>query len=498
MKLVLSFRWHRDYHGRSRAGDPEPEWPPSPWRLFCALVSAARPGSAADLPACLRWLAAQKAPAIFTPPTADDPTPEPTHSIPLDDIYPHEPFREGRDSRGHLYKFRRDIRLPLLGARTIHYVWSPAAPVPAGHVEELDALMARVPYLGIAEDSGTGTAQLADAATLFPETSEWVPGAAAGIALATLDVRALEALVAFHHRGTPHGYRRRDVAPPHILYREKSEHPAVCTVFRFEESDGTLHSYECRDACAIAGRVRAAIFAAATRAGVSASFLHGHHEPGREHLHIAPLPSIGHEHADARVRRVLLHGTPPAAEAREVDLALRELAWSVVEAPHHLVLAPERTAAGVGRFYLATATEWATVTPIVLPKPELRGRESAQWHARHTAEPTARAALHRKLAQRRWQMIARLLAEAGHPPCELEVTPHPPHRHLPPAASFTIPPDRAGYLGRTRCHVRVCFARPVRGPLSLGPGRFFGLGLLAPARALQCATATADPLATLH
>src|SRR5260221_14637714 len=58
------------YHGRADGG--EPEWPPSPLRLFQALVSAATDGGGRALPSdvdgALRWLERRLPPTIFAPP----------------------------------------------------------------------------------------------------------------------------------------------------------------------------------------------------------------------------------------------------------------------------------------------------------------------------------------------------------------------------------------------------------------------------------------------
>src|SRR4051812_34711904 len=57
------------YHGRRDAG--EPEWPPSPLRLFQALLATAatkwREGELAAWAPALRWLEAQRPPLIVTP-----------------------------------------------------------------------------------------------------------------------------------------------------------------------------------------------------------------------------------------------------------------------------------------------------------------------------------------------------------------------------------------------------------------------------------------------
>lgn len=496
MKLVLSFRWHRDYHGRAALDDPAVEWPPSPWRLFCALVSAARPPSTEAIPDCLRWLAAQPPPVIFTPPIGEE-TPEPKHSVPLDDIFPKEPFRDGADSRRRLYKFRQDTRMEILGSKTVRYVWALADGAPGNLVPALDDLMAKVPYLGCSTDSGSGAASLLAGAPRDSSDIEWTPNAAAGTALPCLDEAGLTRLVAFHHTGQPQGRRFREVGPRLVDYRSSRQRAPVCAVFRFQKPDGARHAWDCHRACELAEIVRGALLNAAASAGAGdVAFLHGHHDAGREHIHIAPLPSIGHEHADARIRRVLLHGSPAADEMRSVGLAIRQLHWFTHER-EGIVFKPEGASAGVARCYLAEDCEWSTVTPVVLPHPELRGRDGELWRSRSSADAAARLALRQKIEDRRFRIVARLFEAAGYFPADLEISLWPAHRALPAAAKFAIPVGRRKYLAHTRCHVTARFREPIRGPLLIGPGRFFGLGLFAPTRALDCGSGAEAALAAV-
>jgi len=57
------------FHGRY--GDGEPEWPPSPLRLFQAIVAAnsSEIESGGDVDASLRWLECQPPPFIIAPPS---------------------------------------------------------------------------------------------------------------------------------------------------------------------------------------------------------------------------------------------------------------------------------------------------------------------------------------------------------------------------------------------------------------------------------------------
>ena len=488
MHLVIAFRWFRDYHGRTAADDRAPvEWPPSPWRLVCAMLNAAKPTSVAQIPEALAWLASLPAPDIFSPPTGDE-VPEPDHSVPLNDLFPSELWRDGPESRRRLTKIRSDLRLPILGDKTLRYVWTLKSPAPIGAVESLDSLMSMVPYLGIAEDSGAGSAHIiTDHPSTFPDATRWFAGKAHGRFLPLVDPAALQNLVTFHHSGRRQVHRFGDIAPPFTHYHCESDPDGLFQVFRLEDLDGAFVSFEPYALCDIAERTRGAVLQALKATGVSSDFLHGHHAKERDHLQIIPLPSIGHEHADGKIRRVLLKGNPLDGEMRDVSLVMRELAYAPLSKTHAF-LVPEYSRSGVVKSLCGESADWVTVSPVILPNPELRGRHGAAWRNRSTLPPEELARLHDKRKAGQQKIILRLLRDAGIAPIDLAVQAQPFKSTIPAAGAFQITSSRASYLKHTRCHVRFKLAKPIPGPLALGPGRFFGLGLLVPARALQCET----------
>jgi len=484
MNLILEFRWLRDYHGRVAADSRAPvEWPPSPWRMLCALLNAAKPASAKDIPPALRWLAALPAPEILTPPTGEE-LHEPKHIVPLNDIFPTEPWRDGPKSRERLAKVRADRRLPVMGDHTVRYVWKLSDPAPSAYVEALDALMAMVPYLGIGEDSGIGSASLIPEKKRFPESSRWIPNRGTGTSLPVVDESTLERLVTFHHSGKRQVARFSEITPAFIPYHCENSPDGVFLVFRFEDSRGGFVSFDPREFCEVAERVRGALLDALQTTGVTCDFLHGHHAKGRDHIQIVPIPSLGHEHADGRIRRVLLKGNPPAGEMREISMALKELSYAPL-AKTGACLVPEYSKSGVLRLITEESNVWVSASPVVLPNPELRGRDGDAWRNRANLPAADLLRIQEKRKNGQKKIVSRLLLDAGHEVIDLAVQEQPFHRSIPSANAFKITTSRAKYLKHTRCHLRVVLATNLRGPLLIGPGRFFGLGLLVPARALQ-------------
>lgn len=485
MNLVIEFRWFRDYHGRTAADDRAPiEWPPSPWRLVCALLNAAKPQAVEGIPESLAWLASLPAPDILTPPAGDE-IPEPRHIVPLNDLFPNEPWRDGPESRARLAKIRSDLRLPILGDKTIRYLWELKTPPPPDAVERLDKLMAMVPYLGIAEDSGAGSAKIMSGPeTHFPESTRWLAGRDFGRSLPVVDPAALQNLVTFHHSGRRQIHRFGDIAPTFTRYQCESEPDGLFQVFRLEDSRGGLVSFDPSLICDLSEQTRGALLKALKTTGVSSDFLHGHHGKDRDHLQIIPLPSIGHEHADGRIRRLLLKGNPLAGEMRDVSLVLKELAYApLAKSPTFLV--PEYSRSGVVKSISGESADWVTTSPVILPNPELRGRDGEAWRNRSKLSPAELMRLQEKRKSGQQKIILRLLRDAGIEPLDLAVQSQSFKTTIPDASSFQITPSRVSYLKHTRCHVRLKLAKPMAGPLVLGPGRFFGLGLLVPARALQ-------------
>lgn len=497
MSLVLSFRWHRDYHGRS-GNDGASEWPPSPWRLFCALLAADNPRSPSDISQALLWLAGQGAPTIFTPPTSEAYAKE-THSVPINDlISPDDPFRQSDLARKRLIKFRQDICLPLRSSKEVWFVWDIDATEAAAHLSPLDDLMSRIPYIGTSQDSGSGRAWMHGANSLdSKDRIRWEPAAAPGVWLPTADQSTLVKLVEFHQRQTAQTRRFAEVKPTRIFYRRADDPQALQVVFRLETEDGGLVAFDAIESCALAEAFRGELLRAAKEVGVSPEFIHGHHDKGRNHVFIAALPSVGHRHADGMVRRIMLFGVPAQDEREEVDLVLRQLVYSTLDCGgRHAVLVPEDTYSGVANSYLSSGKCWQTVTPVVLPNPELRGREGVLWKSRHKMKPEDRQALRDKLQTRRVAMVRRMLAKAGLSPVTVAVSDASFGGGPWSAGQFVIPEGRKKYLKNTLCHVSLEFAEPVSGPLILGRGKHFGLGLFAPSRALQRQTGAEAALAS--
>ncbi len=214
--------------------------------------------------------------------------------------------------------------------------------------------------------------------------------------------------------------------------------------------------------------------------------LSGHAENGpteQPHVAFVPLPFVGHEHADgglmgcalvlpqdlpAHDRQLLLRlvaklekeradvrgtltlagGTLPPIRVRRVDVSAKA------------ALDPMRWSRSSARFI--------TATPIALD------RNPGNLRSNHER------AAHKAALEAQQCISDACLRVVGVRPSSVEVSLAP----LLPGAQHTrhfLPwPGQPGRTPRVRVHADICFAEPVRGPLLVGAGRYFGLGLCLP------------------
>ncbi len=219
--------------------------------------------------------------------------------------------------------------------------------------------------------------------------------------------------------------------------------------------------------------------------------LSGHEPDGKPtrdpHAAFFCLPFVGHEHADGLIRGLALSLPRDLPAPQRVRLLAAVAAWEDAvreddeEHPAlELQLGPTGTLVlerVIDRAPLralrpdtwcAPSRRWATVTPIALDRNpgELRSRD--------------RQRLDRALAAAA-ETIAVACERIGLPrPMRVEVQPGSPFVAGLPARSFPAFPPQAGRTRRVQVHARLEFDQPVAGPISLGAGRFLGLGLCRP------------------
>jgi CRISPR-associated protein Csb2 len=200
--------------------------------------------------------------------------------------------------------------------------------------------------------------------------------------------------------------------------------------------------------------------------------------PLAQRVRILPLPSIGAEHADHAIRRVLID-VPSGCPVLTNDL---DWAFSGLDAVHPdtgeasawmLVRAED---SGMLQHYRRSTPHWQSVTPLALPMTAARRRldperdrsEDKTAAERQQEERQAVAAVHRALRH------AGIRATA----VQVQVRREP---FAPQGRRAEAHADGTRFAKERLWHVSLSFDRPIGGPFSLGDGRFLGLGVMAPA-----------------
>ena len=482
--FLITVRIHDSrYHG---GGD----WPPSPARLFQALIAGAARG--ASLPdgdaAALRWLEGLPPPMIATPPArrgAGFNTYVPNND--LDAVGGH-PARVGEIRAG------KTIRPMLLEADiALIYAWS----VQKGdaHLSTLIAMADRLYQLGRGVDMAWATAEAVDPATADDRLAahpgpKHRPSDAGrdGKPLACPFPGSLASLVARHQaqatRLRPGAGKGTTLftQPPKPQFRmvQYDSPPTRCL---FDLRDGKdFAPWPLRRAAALLEMMRdaAAHRLRTARPDCAATIERLLIGRGATPADIAlrprliALPSIGFVHADQAIRRVLLE-VPP-----NCPLSASDLRWALQGTALHAdpetgeMLSDARLVPAVDEAMLRyyglgelprPSRLWRSVTAMALPGgPPRCGRDGA---ARITAEADQAGAV--RLA----------LRHAGIPDAvtAIRVAREPFSGRGERAEAFVYEPRFPATILR---HVELRFAEPRCGPLLLGNGRWLGLGLFAP------------------
>jgi CRISPR-associated protein Csb2 len=516
------------FHGRGGGG--EPEWPPSPLRVFQSLVAAAarRRRSRALTPAtqaALQWLEAQSPPTVVAPVGVTGSgyrLSVPNNAM---DIVARAWCRgsdsDTGDANPATHRTMKRVRPTwLAGGDAVHYLWPLPEPLTEevrGHIESLATVAGSVAALGWGIDMVVG-----NGAILLDEQADALPGerwlaseGAEDHGLRVPVAGTLEDLIDRHSRFLarlgPDGF----TAPPPLScyatveYRSGTQartHAMAAFALLRLDADGFRAFDTARRALSVVGMVRHATRVAATQAGWSEREIKGlvlghgetdgdaHHAPiGPRRFAYLPLPSIeargqGRSSVIGSVRRVLLSSFAEGCEA--------EIAWARRALPGQ-ELVDEGTRQGIAllslipandsvvRHYTRSASSWATVTPVVLP-----GYDDPAHYRRRLergVSPEEQRLLLGRLDDRIDGLLRKAIVQAGFPEALSK------HAELEWRKTGSWPgsdlADRYGvpdHLRRfPRLHVTLHWrdarggAVRVPGPVCLGGGRFYGLGLFA-------------------
>lgn len=507
MFLVVRARFLAGYAGR--------EWPPSPARLFKALVAVSRhgvPGAGRDdVDSALRWLERQNAPTVLASRT------EPTSSslrrfVPNNsEIDPKTGEREWPATRAS--KEPEDIR----GWRIdppggVAYAW----PVADGgrNMDLLRAVARRVPSLGKGEDFVVARAERVD--ELPGDLVRYDPAAeGSGFTLEVPQEGCLSVCEEmFKRRAADPGWNRihelRTMGTrleAYAAHVERLDHPSPPIAVFGIWAGPRRRSFDARLLRVPVGQCRHLLSTALSEAVSDMSSEPGRrdellrlgqglicgHSPtggklGGPHVAVLALPSVLGPYPDGRVRRLALVGFGCA------DATAAQLFEAVVARVHDREFVDEDRRTGVVlrretdaewmSLLSGRARDWESVTPVVLERPEfLRKDWERLGHATRRRDARAgdtRAAgeLDHCLAARREELVRDAVGRLGvGEAVNIEVTRAPWRTGLHSASQYRV----SGRLKASpRFHVRVSFKAFVSGPVVVGRGRYIGFGLLRP------------------
>jgi CRISPR-associated protein Csb2 len=516
--LVITIRFLGDrYHGRMENGR-EPEWPPSPLRLYQAVVAGVAPRwqdtslRDQELPA-LEWLQSLAPPQIIAPKACRGRALLKYVRENLSDVDP-EKREEKRDAK---------ISRPTLfcAEPKVKYCWS-IDPEQDQCAERIASCARHCRALGWGIDMAIADGVVSEAEPESGAGEMWLPTPNTGEGV---PLRVPRAQAGFGEGGTISELMNRfsaslrrisedgrnPVAPltrsafRTVGYRRATDAPsrsvAAFSLLDLEASRFVAFDTASR-ALTVAGMMRHAAKTAAARSGWPGdAFILGHSASGDSEEHVAvgprrfaylPLPSIqargeGRDRVAGSVRRVMLSTFAGGCED-EIAWARRTLSGE--ELINHdkkrvaiLSLIPANE--GVVRCYTRTAAEWATVTPVVLPGYDdprhYRRRLKGEIGAQEQKELLGR------LEERIDGLVRKAIVQAGFSEVLAE------HAQIDWRQGGFWPgtdlADRYGvpdHLKRfPRLHVSIQWrnadGNPVQipGPICLGGGRFYGLGLFA-------------------
>jgi CRISPR-associated protein Csb2 len=435
--------------GRVYAGDfrdrSEPEWPPDSSRLFSALSAAHFEGDrGSNERRALEWLERQGAPAIHA---AQPGNPNKVIAF-VPTNYPDDGIPELRGKQPRSFPAQAPAD-PL-----VHFIWPKAEP-DAEIVRTLDTLASRVGYLG------KSCSFVRMCVTERVPAANFVPDPAGDDVLRTVEAGRLANLEWRFKANLPPAagaqqkYRNAQMEGA----REQMAEGNFGEMLVFRRDSGVNLPIEA--ALTLTDAVRTALLRNAGRHGAIPDVISGH--GAGDHCAITALPFTGGAHSDGRLmgfsivmpRGIAVHerrrlmAAAAGLEEKGIHLSNPLGSWRVALdfSPAAQTLWPST--------WTRPSKRWATVTPILLDRfPKRKG-------------PTAE------------DILTAACVRAGIPQPKIIHGPYSPIPGVAAVPQFRLHRKKED-KPRWGVHAVLEFPIKVRGPILLGAGRYFGLGLLRP------------------
>jgi CRISPR-associated protein Csb2 len=207
--------------------------------------------------------------------------------------------------------------------------------------------------------------------------------------------------------------------------------------------------------------------------------------PPSARVRIIPLPSIGHHHADHNIRRILVE-VPSSCPLRHDDVHWALSGLDIIDQEtgevYDGILTPGADETMQHHYGIGESTGshiWRSQTPVALPdaakrrriEPTRKDSEAKDGHERIVEQSRAAAALVQALRQ------AGIRGNAN----AIRVQREPFDARGQRVESFAA---GTRFCKERLWHVEIRFEAPIAGPMTVGDGRFLGLGVMAPVREL--------------
>ncbi|HEX4209555.1 MAG TPA: type I-U CRISPR-associated protein Csb2, partial [Candidatus Binataceae bacterium] len=514
------------FHGRHDRN--QPEWPPSPMRLFQALVATAVRQDRGELSDFHRylffWLEQHAAPSIIGP--SGHTSSGYSLSVPnnaMDVVakaWSRGNYSNKDDANPATHRSMKRFRPMLLEGDALHYLWTLPDPLTEqlrANIEILTEVARGISAFGWGIDVAVGNAkvlteQQADA--LGGE--KWIPDNIAGEDLRLPREGTLDHLIRRHRQFVDRLTRDglNSPAPVSIYtvakYRRAFSHaqrPFTAFALLKPDSSGFRPFDTTRQSPRLAEMVRGAAARAAERVKwppdkISRAIM-GHGEPPHSFIHTPvasarfawlPLPTIeyrgdGKPRVIGDIRRILVTSFNDDFDDEITwarDILPGEEIFASADAPPLALLSRLPLSDRMINEYLRPSDHWATVTPVVLP-----GYDDPDHYRARLKKSDLNSDEQKRLLGQIADRIDRLLRKAiMHCGFSQEMADYAQLEWR--EASFWPGADLAGHytipdhLGRfPRLHVKISWRdrdnHPILipGPICLGGGRFYGLGLFA-------------------
>jgi len=453
----------------ANVGESKPEWPPHPARLFSALVSEYyRRGFDGDREKreALEWLQRQDPPNIYFPDMVDQK--EVSNYVP----------KNQKSSTGIKERLGNENEQKLIGVTIpekdhVYFRWNTNEESPE-YIEAIRELALGIPYLGSSESTARINIVTDSDLDIDDDCNvvEYTDSAATDYSIRVPEQNELEKLERFHGKkerpfsGTPIGYRK-------IYEDEEPDTGAFDEVIVLKRTSGPRppleHFYKISK---VARKATISIADELTEGDVPA-VISGHNDDGTPledtHIGVIPLANVGGQYADGSILGIgIILPTGMEEDGREV------LGRAITGGgnPKGSTRLDRLNLGHMGEMGIKYDTEPDLKT---LDKRQYT-RESRKWT---TVTPYVFGRYPRKKSQS--EVVAESCRRIGlsHPPKKIRTMDTSPINGVPEPGDFNY--DYAHFdSNKLKKHVVLEFEKPVKGPMVLGAGRYFGSGLMRP------------------